>query len=36
MDAARVGAKALLRDERVARVMIVRDQAPPAFVEWAA
>jgi hypothetical protein len=36
MDAARVGAKGLLRDERVARVMIVRNEAPPAFVEWAA
>jgi hypothetical protein len=27
---------ALARDERVAHVMIVRDDVPPSFVEWAA
>jgi len=33
--AARVGTETLLRDERILRVMIVRDEIPPAFVEWA-
>jgi hypothetical protein len=32
--AARLGVAALLRDDRVLRVMIVRNEIPPAFVEW--
>ena len=32
--AARVGVAALLRDDRILRVMIVRNESPPAFVEW--
>jgi len=24
----------LLRDDRILRAMIVRDEIPPAFVEW--
>jgi hypothetical protein len=34
LEAARLGATALLRNERVQRVAIVRDEVPPAFVEW--
>ena len=34
IDAARLAAAALLREERVQRVMIVRDEAPAGFVEW--
>jgi hypothetical protein len=34
IEAARVGAAALLREERVLRVMIVRDDIPRTFVEW--
>jgi hypothetical protein len=34
MDAARVGAADLLREERVLRVMIVRNEIPQVFVEW--
>jgi len=34
LDAARTGAADLLRDDRVLRVMVVRNEAPPAFVEW--
>jgi hypothetical protein len=34
MEAARTGTTALLRDDRVLRVMIVRNEIPPAFVEW--
>ena len=34
MKSARAGAADLLRDDRVLRVMIVRDEVPPAFVEW--
>jgi hypothetical protein len=33
--AARPGTAALLRDDRILRVMIVRDEIPPAYVEWA-
>lgn len=33
-DAARSAATALLREDRVQRVMIVRDGIRPAFVEW--
>ena len=34
IDAARVAAAALLREDRVQRVMIVRDEPPTGFVEW--
>jgi len=34
LDAARVGTATLLRDDRILRVMIVRNEIPPAFVEW--
>jgi len=34
IEAARVGVTALLRDDRIMRVMIVRAEIPPAFVEW--
>ena len=34
LDAARLGTAALLRDDRVLRVMIVRNQIPATFVEW--
>ena len=33
-EAAREGAAILLRDERVVRVMVVRNEVPPTFVEW--
>ena len=35
VDAARLGTATLLRDDRILRVMIVRNEIPPAFVEWA-
>jgi hypothetical protein len=35
VEAARLGTTTLLADERVLRVMIVRNEIPPAFVEWA-
>jgi hypothetical protein len=34
VEAARVSGAALLRDDRILRVMIVRNEIPPAFVEW--
>lgn len=34
LEAARVGTATLLRDDRVLRVMIVRNEIPPAYVEW--
>jgi len=34
VEAARLGAEALFRNERVLRVMVVRNEIPPAFVEW--
>ena len=34
LDAARVGTAALFLDDRILRAMIVRDEIPPAFVEW--
>jgi hypothetical protein len=34
LDEARTAAAGLLRHERVARIAVVRDEAPPAFVEW--
>ena len=35
VEAARIGSAELLRDDRVMRVAIVRNEIPPAFVEWA-
>ena len=35
LEAARLGTLTLLRDDRILRVMIVRNEIPPAFVEWA-
>lgn len=34
LESARLGTATLLRDDRITRVMIVRDEVPPAFVEW--
>ena len=34
MESARSGAALLLREDRILRVMIVRNEVPPAFVEW--
>ena len=34
VDTARVAATALLREDRVQRVMIVRDEMSGGFVEW--
>ena len=34
VEAARTGAAELLREDRVLRVMIVRNEIPQAFVEW--
>jgi hypothetical protein len=34
VEAARIGTAVLLRDDRIVRVMIVRNDIPPAFVEW--
>ena len=34
IDSARAGVALLLRDERVLRVMIVRNEIPQVFVEW--
>ena len=34
LEAARLGAAELLKDDRVLRVMVVRNQIPSAFVEW--
>jgi hypothetical protein len=34
IEAARIGTAALLHDDRVLRAMIVRNEVPPAFVEW--
>jgi hypothetical protein len=34
IEAARIGASALLHEDRVLRVMIVRDEIPQTFVEW--
>jgi hypothetical protein len=35
IETARLGTSTLLRDDRILRVMIVRNEIPPAFVEWA-
>ncbi|MGE0704730.1 MAG: hypothetical protein AB7P22_12425 [Vicinamibacterales bacterium] len=34
LEAARIGAATVLRDDRVLRVAITRNEIPPAFVEW--
>ena len=34
LEEARTAAAALLRHERVTRIAVVRNEAPPAFVEW--
>ena len=34
LEAARLGAVELFRNDRVMRVMVVRNEIPPAFVEW--
>jgi hypothetical protein len=34
LEEARTAAGALVRHERVARIAIVRNEVPPAFVEW--
>jgi hypothetical protein len=34
VEDARVGGAALFRDDRIQRVMIVRDEIPTSFVEW--
>lgn len=34
VEAARIGCAELLRDDRVLRVAVVRNEIPPAFVEW--
>jgi hypothetical protein len=34
VEAARAGASLLLRNDRVLRVMIVRDELAASFVEW--
>jgi len=34
LDAAREAGRSLMRNERVAHVMIVRNTVPPVFVEW--
>jgi len=34
IEAARIGTATLFRDDRVLRAMIVRNEVPPAFVEW--
>jgi hypothetical protein len=35
IEAARAGVAALLREERVLRVVVVQDDIVPTFVEWA-
>ena len=34
VETARAGGAELLRDDRVVRVMVVRNEIPPTFVEW--
>jgi hypothetical protein len=34
IEAARLGAAELMREERILKVMIVRNQLPGGFVEW--
>jgi hypothetical protein len=35
LESARLGTAALLRDDRILRVMVVRNEIPFVFVEWA-
>jgi len=35
IEAARLGTVTLLHDDRILRAMIVRNETPPVFVEWA-
>jgi len=35
IEGARLGCDTLLRDDRILRVMIVLNEVPPTFVEWA-
>jgi hypothetical protein len=35
IESARLGTVALLRDDRILRVMVVRNEIPFVFVEWA-
>ena len=34
IEVARLGGAELLKEDRVLRVMVVRDEIPSAFVEW--
>jgi hypothetical protein len=34
LEEARVGARELLRDDRILRMMIVWNEIPPRFAEW--
>jgi hypothetical protein len=34
LEAARAGVAVLFRDDRILRVMVVRNEIPTAFVEW--
>jgi hypothetical protein len=34
IEAARIGAAELLREDRILKVMIVRNQIPGTYVEW--
>ena len=34
IEAARLGAVEMLKEDRVLRVMVVRNQIPSAYVEW--
>ena len=34
IESARTGAALLFRDDRILRVMVVRNEVPAAFVEW--
>jgi hypothetical protein len=34
IEEARTAGAALLRHERVTKIAVVRNEAPPAFVEW--
>ena len=34
IEAAQVGASALLKEDRILRVMVVRNEIPQTFVEW--
>jgi hypothetical protein len=36
VDAARIAGQSLSRNERIAHVLIARDDVPPTFVEWVA